>query len=107
MSGCLLFVGRARTPGGEQEQREVHADPRGEAATREKSRQRAEVSMCMFMCVFVIPTGYPRQYTEIEKLIKNIAKFFQSFISPRIIAATQSGFLFLKALYLRFQMHTS
>ena len=60
MSGCLLFVGRARTPGGEQEQREVHADPRGETATREKSRQRAEVSMYVRVYVCVCYTRQTR-----------------------------------------------
>ena len=42
-----------------------------------------------------------------RKIDKILAKFFQSFISRRIIAAAPIGFLFLKALYLSFQMHTS
>ena len=42
-----------------------------------------------------------------RKIDKILAKFFQSFISPQIIAAPPVGFLFLKALYLSFQMHTS
>ena len=36
-----------------------------------------------------------------------LAKFFQSFISPQIIAAAPIGFLFLKALYVSFQMRTN
>ena len=44
-------------------------------------------------------------HREVEKLTK-FWQFFQSFISPQI-AAAQTGFLFLKALYLTFQMHTS
>ena len=39
-----------------------------------------------------------------RKIDKNLAKFLQSFISPRIIAAAQIGFLLLKDLYLCFQM---
>ena len=41
-----------------------------------------------------------------RKIDKILAKFFQSFISPQIIAAAPIGFLFLKALHLSFQMHT-
>ena len=39
-----------------------------------------------------------------RKIDKSLAKFFQSFISPRKITAAQIGFLLLKALYLTFQM---
>ena len=42
-----------------------------------------------------------------RKIDKILAKIFQSFISLQIIAAAPIGFLFLKALYLSFQMHTS
>ena len=42
-----------------------------------------------------------------RKIDKILANFFQSFISPQIIAAAPIGFLFLKALYLSFQMRTS
>ena len=40
-------------------------------------------------------------HPEVEKLTKSD----NNFISPRTIAAAQIGFLFLKALYLSFQMH--
>ena len=39
-----------------------------------------------------------------QKIDKILANFFQSFISPQIIAAAPIGFLLLKALYLSFQM---
>ena len=42
-----------------------------------------------------------------RKIGKILAKLFQSFISAQIIPAAPIGFLFLKALYLSFQMHTS
>ena len=42
-----------------------------------------------------------------QKIDKILAKFFQSFTSPQIIAAAPISFFFLKALYLSFQMHTS
>ena len=42
-----------------------------------------------------------------RKIDKILAKFYQSFISPQIIATAPIGFLFLEALYLSFQMHTS
>ena len=46
-------------------------------------------------------------HQEVEKLTKFWQIFFQSFICPQIIATAPIGFLFLKALYLSFQMHTS
>ena len=41
-----------------------------------------------------------------RKIGKTLAIFFQSFISPQILAAAPIGFLFLKVLYLSFQMNT-
>ena len=38
---------------------------------------------------------------------RKLTQFFQSFISLRIVAAAQIGFLFMKAFYLSFQMHTN
>ena len=45
-------------------------------------------------------------HREVETLKKVWHIFFQSFIYPRIIAAAQIGFMFVKVLHLSFQMQT-
>ena len=60
-------------------------------------------SCCSFAAILFNLDSTPRS----RKIDKILAKCFQSFISPQIMAAAPISFLFLKALYLSFQMHTS
>ena len=57
------------------------------------------------MSVFV--TLSSTVHRQVQKLTKFWQFFFQSFVSPQIISAAPIGFLFLKALYLNFQIRTS
>ena len=58
----------------------------------------------LMILIVMLPDKLIYYYRKIDKIL---AKFFQSFISPRIIATAQIGVLFLKAFYLSFQMDIS
>ena len=76
-------------------------EKRGKFETSKPNFDFSKVIRCFSSTQFFTSTQRSR------KMDKILAKFFQSFISSQIIAAAPISFLFLKALYLSFQMHTS